>query len=114
MILIIYNVVNNKKLLDLKIQLKNICNMTFSFLCVIGDGQYGILVIIKDVHAIFTLRNNLGKDMEVIVRYFQMKTGVLSTDKTSHVEVDDEVFPTVKCKHFQYLFKRIYMFIYII
>ena len=44
--------------------------MTFSFKCVIGDGQYGILAIIKDVHAICAWRNNLGKDMKVTVRYF--------------------------------------------
>ena len=64
----------------------------FNVQCVIWDGDYGILVIIKDVHAIHALTRNLQQNIKVTVTQFQVKVGCLMTDDvTSSVEVDDEV-----------------------
>ena len=57
--------------------------------CVIGDGQYGILVIMKAVHALNALTRKLGQDHKPVVR--QVKDGCIMTHKTSQIEVDDEV-----------------------
>ena len=58
--------------------------------CVIGDSQYGILVIVKDVHAICALTRKLGQGHKVIVRLFQVKEGCIMTHETGHLEIDDE------------------------
>ena len=64
----------------------------FNVQCVIGDGDYGILVIIKDVHSLHALTRNLHQNIKVTVIQFQVKDGYLMTDDvTSSVTVDDEV-----------------------
>ena len=65
--------------------------------CVIGDGQYRILVIVKDVHAIHALTGKLGQDHKMIVRLFQVKMDV-SWHMRSYIEVDDEVCIQYDCK----------------
>ena len=59
--------------------------------CVIEDGKYGILVIVKDVHAIHALTRKLGQDHKLVMILFQVKDGCIMTHVTSHIEVDDEV-----------------------
>ena len=56
-----------------------------------GDGQYGVLVIVKDIHARISLLRRIDRDIKLTVRYFQMQKGVMLTDTSSEVEVDDEV-----------------------
>ena len=56
-----------------------------------GDGQYGVLVIVKNIHAIRALSRRIDTDIKLTVRYFQMQKGVMLTDTSSEVEVDDEV-----------------------
>ena len=43
------------------------------------------------MNTICTLQQNIPPDVKVTVRYFQMQNGVLMTDTTSEIEVDDEV-----------------------
>ena len=43
------------------------------------------------MNAIRTLQQNIPLNVKVTVRYFQMQNGVLMTDTTSEIEVDDEV-----------------------
>ena len=62
----------------------------FYLQCVIGDGQYGTLLMVKDINTIHTLQQNVPPDVKVTIRYFQMQNDVLMTD-TSEIEVDDEV-----------------------
>ena len=67
-------------------------------MCVIGDGQYGILVIVKAVHAIHALTRKLGHH-KLIVRLFQVKDGCIMTHETTQIEVDDEVCIQHVAKH---------------
>ena len=43
------------------------------------------------MNTIHTLQQNIPPDVKVTVRCFQMQNGVLMTDTTSEIEVDDEV-----------------------
>ena len=42
------------------------------------------------MNAICTLQQNIPRDVKVTVRNFQMQNGVMMTDTTSEIEVDDE------------------------
>ena len=59
--------------------------------CVIGDGQHGILVIVKDVHATHALTRKLGHDHKLIRKLFQVKDRCITPHETRYIEVDDEV-----------------------
>ena len=52
-----------------------------------GDGQYGVLVIVKDIHTIRALSRRIDRDIKLTVRYFQMQKGFMLTDTSSEVEV---------------------------
>ena len=59
----------------------------------IGEGDRGILVIIKDTNAIRALKRSEGQDIKITVTQFGIKDGCMMTDDTmSSVEVDDEVY----------------------
>ena len=45
-----------------------------------GDGQYGVSVIVKDIHAIRALSRRIDRDIKLTVRYFQMQKCVMLTD----------------------------------
>ena len=59
--------------------------------CVIGDDQYGILVIVKDVHTIHAMTRKLEQEHKLAMRLFQVKYGCIMTHETSQIEVDDDV-----------------------
>ena len=43
------------------------------------------------MNGICTLQQNILQDVKVTFRYFQMQNGVLMTDTTSEIDVDDKV-----------------------
>ena len=63
----------------------------------IGEGDHGILVIIKDTNAIRALKRSEGQDIKITVTQFGIKDGCMMTDDTmSSVEVDDHLMNEVQ------------------
>ena len=67
-------------------------SVNISFLqCVIGDGNYGVLAIIKNPNGMQTILKHGGNDIKVTIRYFSTKKDVIMTDRISHIGIDYEV-----------------------
>ena len=57
----------------------------------IADGKHGIMILLKRNYLINMIDQQRNSDVKLVLRFFNLKDGVIhATDKTE-IEVDDEV-----------------------
>ena len=59
--------------------------------CVIGEGRYGCLVIMKEGPTITQVKESEDCELKMTIRYFFKQNGVIKTNESSEIEIDNEV-----------------------
>lgn len=62
-----------------------------NFQIVLGDGEDGVLVIVRNQGAIDSLQRLVGRFLKVTIRAFSVKNGTVMSDTSSQFEFDTEV-----------------------
>ena len=59
--------------------------------CVIADGKDGVMILLKKDYQIKMIDQQRNRDVKLILRFFNIKDGVIHVTDKTEVEVDDEV-----------------------
>ena len=57
----------------------------------IADGNEGIMILLKTDYLIAMIDQQRNTDVKLVVRFFNVKDGVIHVTEKTEIEIDDEV-----------------------
>ena len=60
--------------------------------CVIARESDGIMILVKKHYLIRIVDDNRGKEVKLMIRFFDLKDGIIHTTEKTEIEIDDEVY----------------------